>query len=68
LPDEPFNQLEGFALGQQVAIAATDYGVDPVVGELLFVGRDEFIVRREDPRAGIVHVHFPRFGFSLTAL
>lgn len=68
LPDEPFKQLEGFALGQQVAIAATDYGVDPVVGELLFVGRDELIVRREDPRAGIVHVHFPRFGFSLTAL
>lgn len=68
LSDEPFKQLEGFALGQQVAIAATDYGVDPVVGELLFVGRDELIVRREDPRAGIVHVHFPRFGFSLTAL
>lgn len=68
LPDEQFKQLEGFALGQQVAIAATDYGVDPVVGELLFVGRDELIVRREDPRAGIVHVHFPRFGFSLTAL
>lgn len=68
LPDEAFNQADGFALGQQVAIAATDYGVDPVVGELLFAGREELIVRREDPRAGIVHVHLPRFGFSLTAL
>ena len=68
LPDEPFNAIEGFALGQQVAVAATDYGVDPVVGELLFAGTEELIVRREDPRAGIVHVHFPRFGFSLTAV
>ena len=67
LPDEAFNAIEGFALGQQVAIAATDYGVDPVVGELLFAGREELIVRRADPRAGIVHVHFPRLGFSLTA-
>lgn len=68
LPDEAFNQADGFTLGQQVAIAATDYGVDPVVGELLFAGREELIVRREDPRAGVVHVHLPRLGFSLTAL
>jgi glutathione S-transferase len=67
LPDESFNQVDGFAIGQQVAIAATDYGVDPVVGELLFAGREELIVRREDPRAGVVHVHFPRLGFSLGA-
>lgn len=68
LPDEAFNQAGGFTLGQQVAIAATDYGVDPVVGELLFAGREELIVRREDPRAGVVHVHLPRLGFALTAV
>jgi hypothetical protein len=50
-----------------VIIAATDYGVDPVAGELLFAGREELIVRREDERGGVVHVHFPRFGFRIEA-
>jgi glutathione S-transferase len=67
LPDELYLPVDGFALGQQVAVAATDYGVDPVVGELLFAGREALIVRREDPRAGVVHVHLPRLGFSLSA-
>jgi hypothetical protein len=67
LPDEQFVDPNGFKAGQQVAIAATDYGVDPVVGELLFAGREELILRREDPRGGVVHVHFPRFGFRIEA-
>ncbi len=67
LPDEVFHEPNGFKAGQQVAVAATDYGVDPVVGELLFAGREELILRREDERAGVVHVHFPRFGFRLEA-
>jgi glutathione S-transferase len=65
LPDEQFIDPNGFTTGQQVVIAATDYGVDPVAGELLFVGREELIVRREDDRGGVVHVHFPRFGFRI---
>ncbi|MEX3773667.1 glutathione S-transferase family protein [Pseudomonas sp. MYb118] len=65
LPDESFEEPNGFAAGQQVIIAATDYGVDPVAGELLFAGREELILRREDERAGVVHVHFPRFGFRI---
>jgi hypothetical protein len=32
---------------------------------LVFSGREEIILRREDERAGVVHVHFPRFGFRL---
>ncbi|CAI8871338.1 MULTISPECIES: glutathione S-transferase family protein [unclassified Pseudomonas] len=67
LPDEPFNEPNGFTAGQQVVIAATDYGVDPVAGELLFAGSEELILRREDPRGGVVHVHFPRFGFRIEA-
>ncbi|UVE16835.1 glutathione S-transferase family protein [Pseudomonas sp. LS44] len=67
LPDEVFVDPNGFHAGQAVAIAATDYGVDPVVGELLFAGREELILRREDERAGLVHVHFPRLGFSIQA-
>jgi glutathione S-transferase len=67
LPDEQFVDPNGFEAGQQVLIAATDYGVDPVVGELLFAGVEELIVRREDERGGVVHVHFPRFGFRIEA-
>ncbi|MCP1602374.1 glutathione S-transferase family protein [Pseudomonas citronellolis] len=65
LPDEPFSDANGLRAGQRVAIAATDYGVDPVEGELLHVGSEELILRREDPRAGVVHVHFPRLGFAI---
>lgn len=65
LPDEVFVDPNGFQPGDQVAIAAIDYGVDPVAGELLFSGREELILRREDERAGVVHVHFPRLGFRV---
>jgi glutathione S-transferase len=67
LPDEVFEDPNGFAPGQKVAISAVDYGVDPVEGELVFAGREELILRREDERAGVVHVHFPRFGFRIEA-
>jgi Glutathione S-transferase len=65
LPEEQFDEPNGFEAGQQVVIAAIDYGVDPVAGELLFAGREELILRREDERGGVVHVHFPRFGFRI---
>ena len=68
LPQERFEEPNGFEAGQQVVIAATDYGVDPVAGELLFAGSEELILRREDERGGLVHVHFPRFGFRLEKL
>jgi glutathione S-transferase len=67
-PDEQFVDPNGFTAGQQVVIAATDYGVDPVAGELLFAGSEELIVRRKDERGGVVHVHFPRFGFRIEAI
>lgn len=67
LPDELFEDLNGFKAGQQVTVSATDYGTDPVAGELLFVGREELILRRIDERAGTVHVHFPRMGFRIQA-
>lgn len=68
LPDEQFVEPNGFTVGQRVQIAATDYGVDPVEGELVFAGVEELILRREDDRAGTVHVHFPRLGFAIKAL
>jgi glutathione S-transferase len=68
LPSEDFVDPNGFAPGQKVRVAATDYGVDPVEGELLFAGREEIILRREDERAGLVHVHVPRLGFRIETL
>ena len=65
LPEEVFSDPNGFTAGQQVSVSAVDYGVDPVEGELMFSGREEIILRREDERAGAVHVHFPRYGFQI---
>src|SRR5690606_11952446 len=60
LPGAALADPNGFVVGQQVAVSAIDYGVDAVAGELVFSGSEELILRREDPRAGTVHVHFPR--------
>ncbi len=67
LPDEPFSEPNGFEAGQAVTISAVDYGTDPVEGELVFAGVEELILRREDERAGVVHVHFPRIGYRIDA-
>ena len=55
----------GFEPGLAVSVAATDYGSDPVAGTLVGLSADEAVIRRHDPRAGTVHVHFPRFGFQI---
>ncbi|MGK9047459.1 glutathione S-transferase family protein [Stutzerimonas chloritidismutans] len=67
LPDEAFSEPNGFQEGQNVAIAAVDYGADPVEGELVFAGNEELILRRSDDRTGVVHVHFPRVGYRIEA-
>ena len=56
----------GIALGEQAQVMPVDSGLDPVRGELLSASADEIVLRRTDPRAGTVQVHFPRFGFQLT--
>jgi glutathione S-transferase len=55
----------GIALGETVAVMPVDYALDPVKGELLHCSASEIAVRRTDPRAGTVVVHFPRFGFQM---
>lgn len=51
--------------GKQVTIAADDYGRDLVRGVLVGSSNHHISVRREDPLAGQVVVHFPRIGFSV---
>jgi glutathione S-transferase len=58
-------ETNGIALGAQAAVMPVDTGLDPVVGELLTASAEEIVIRRTDPRAGTVHVHFPRFGYQI---
>lgn len=55
----------GFAAGDTVSVAATDYGTDGVTGTLVGLDVDQVTLQRRDERAGVVHVHFPRLGFEL---
>jgi glutathione S-transferase len=63
--DEPFIDHHGIALGSQVVITAESFGLEPSAGELMAATRTRYTIRRHDPRAGTVHVHFPRVGFIL---
>jgi glutathione S-transferase len=63
--DAAFTDFHGVARGDRVAVMPTDYGIDPVEGELVLSTPTETAVRRSDPLAGTVVVHFPRVGFQL---
>jgi hypothetical protein len=56
---------DGFEAGIPVTVAATDYATDVVAGTLVGLTNDEVAVERTDPRAGTVHVHFPRIGYQI---
>lgn len=62
---DPFIDHHGIALGSQVVITAESFGLEPSAGELMAATRTRYTIRRHDPRAGTVHVHFPRVGFIL---
>jgi glutathione S-transferase len=58
-------ETNGIELGAQAAVMPVDTGLDPVTGELITASADRIVIRRTDPRAGTVQVHFPRFGYQL---
>lgn len=62
-PADPLALTEG----QAVHVTPDDYGKVPVAGTLVSLQVHEVAVRREDPRAGQVVVHFPRIGFRVEA-
>lgn len=61
----PFVDDHGIALGERVAVAAESFGTEATEGILVAASEDRYSLRRSDPRAGTVHVHFPRVGFVL---
>lgn len=68
LPDEPFQDEHGIALGSRVTVAAESFGQEPTEGLLRAATRTRFTLERTDERAGTLHVHFPRIGFVLRAV
>ena len=65
LHDDVFQDEHGIALGSQVVVSAESFGLEPSEGELVAATRLHYTLRRTDERAGTVHVHFPRIGYSL---
>ncbi|MGI4777280.1 MAG: glutathione S-transferase family protein [Janthinobacterium lividum] len=65
LSDSTFQDDHGIALGSQVTIRAETFGPEETAGELVAASRMHYTLRRIDPRAGTVDVHFPRIGYVL---
>jgi glutathione S-transferase len=65
LMNSAFQDDHGIALGARVTLTAESFGAEPTEGELVAATRTHYSLRRTDPRAGTVHVHFPRIGYVL---
>jgi len=64
-PGQFFQDEHGIPLGSPVVIQAESFGTEPSAGDLVAATRTRYTIRRTDPRAGTVHVHFPRLGFVM---
>jgi len=67
LIDSAFQDDHGIALGTRVTVTPESFGSEATAGELIAATRTHYSLRREDARAGVVHVHFPRIGYVLRA-
>lgn len=52
-------------IGRDVSIAPSDYGCEPTDGVLAGATASTWIVARQDPELGTLHLHFPKTGFTL---
>lgn len=62
---DAWHDEHGISRGDQVTVTPLDYAFDPVAGALVGASLTAISVRRTDPRAGEVVVHFPRVGYKL---
>ena len=62
----PAAQRRGADVGKPVRIAPQDYGQTPTDGVLVGVAAQRWILAREVPGLGTLHVHFPRQGYTIT--
>lgn len=65
LVDSAFQDDHGIPLGSRVTITPESFGIESTEGELIAATRTHYSLRRSDPRAGTLHVHFPRLGYVL---
>lgn len=65
LHDDTFQDDHGIPLGSRVRINSEIFGPEVTEGELVAATRMHFTLRRNDDRAGTLHVHFPRIGYQL---
>jgi glutathione S-transferase len=61
----PPDDAGAFRLGMRLTVTPDDWGFEPVEGELVAIDRASVTLRRDGAPAGIVHVHFPRDGFTI---
>lgn len=59
--------IDTVANGQPITISPDDYGQIPVSGKLLAGTAHGWVLGRDHPRVGKVHVHFPKQGFVISA-
>jgi glutathione S-transferase len=65
-PPRASEEIEGAPkLGSRVSLQTEDRTPEPVVGEVVFVDRNEIAIRRSAPEVGDVVVHAPRVGFMI---
>jgi hypothetical protein len=55
----------GLAPGDQVMVAADDYGRDPIVGALVAANAERVVIARDEAILGRLHLHFPRVGYRV---
>lgn len=54
---------QGIRPGEAVAVAPDDYGRDWVTGTLVHSDAQRIVIKRRDPHAETINVHFPRAGY-----
>lgn len=57
----------GLRPGDRVSVAPDDYGKVAVSGEIVSLSAQHIALRRHDPQAGDLVIHFPRAGFAVSA-
>lgn len=54
-----------YQLGDEVAVAADDYGPEQTSGRVTAISADSITIERQDAALGAVAVHFPRAGYRV---
>lgn len=57
----------GLKAGSPVTVTPDDNARVPVTGHLVAAGPHEVVIHRQDPKAGDLHLHFPRLGYTVVA-